>query len=187
VLAELKGLRLRAPSEVVGALLRFGASPQTMPMADVYSALGKGMIDGVIAPNETLQAQHFSDVARYVTTLSVARGAYPSRAISDRAYRALPPDLRAVLDGNAPFWESELAAQVQRAERRGEGFGRAHHMQFITPSRDDQRRFDQAQVAVASEEADRLRKGGVNGPEMLAIAQKLIARYRPGTPLNCNS
>ena len=59
-----------------------------MPMGEVYSALAKGVLDGVIAPTDTLKSLHFGDVAHYFTALKVPRGAYPARAMGQRPLRA---------------------------------------------------------------------------------------------------
>ena len=68
-LADLKGLRLRAPAELLPVLRHFGADPVDMPMGEVYSALAKGVLDGVVAPKDTLKSLHFAEVAHYFNTL----------------------------------------------------------------------------------------------------------------------
>ena len=184
-LADLRGLRLRAPTESAVTLKQFGVSPSTMPMAEVYSALSKGAIDGVVAPSDTLLALHFSDVARRLYGLQIARGGYPARAISDKAYRALPPELRAVLDRDGSRWEALLAGQVRRAEGAGASYGKAQGVTFTPASPQDQQRFDQAETAVAAEDAAKLRGGGVDGPAVLALAQGQIAAARAGKVPSC--
>ena len=70
-------------------LRHFGADPVEMPMGEVYSALAKGVLDGVIAPADTLKSLHFAEVAQYFNTLSVPRGAYAARAMGDAALAGL--------------------------------------------------------------------------------------------------
>ena len=43
-LADLEGLRIRAPTELLPVLQALGAEPVSMPMGDVYSALAKGIL-----------------------------------------------------------------------------------------------------------------------------------------------
>jgi TRAP-type C4-dicarboxylate transport system substrate-binding protein len=174
-LDDLRGLRLRAPTEVAVTLQRLGADPSTMPMAEVYSALSKGTIDGVVAPQDTLKALHFSEVARYVDTLSVARGGYPARAISNRTYDALPADLRRVLDQDRSFWEAALAREVLKGEEAGAAFGHKAGVRFTAPRAGDQARFDAIEVQVAADDAAKLLRFGIDGPSMLAKAQSVIA------------
>jgi hypothetical protein len=61
-LADLKGLRIRAPTELLAVLRELGADPVNMPMGEVYSAMARGVIDGVIAPVDTFHALHFDEV-----------------------------------------------------------------------------------------------------------------------------
>ncbi len=63
--------------------MQLGADPVNMPMGEVYSALAKGVIDGVVAPADTIKSLHFAEVARHFTTIRFSRGAYPARAMSD--------------------------------------------------------------------------------------------------------
>ena len=107
-LSDLKGLRLRAQSENIEVLKSLGVDPVNMPMGEVYSALAKGVIDGVVAPADTIKSLHFSEVAKHFTTMRFSRGAYPARAMSDKAWRRLPPDLQHLLVAFKPVWEACL-------------------------------------------------------------------------------
>ena len=184
-LDDLHGLRLRAPTEVAVALRKFGANPSTMPMGEVYSALSKGTIDGVAAPFDTLASLHFSEVAKYMNTLKIARGGYPARAISDRAYNRLPADLKAVLDNSRGFWEAQLAQQVTKADATGLAFGKTHGITFVEPAPADQARFDAVENEVALEDATKLEKIGVEGPAIFRRAQAVIASFKAGSPDAC--
>src|SRR5690606_23511761 len=42
-LDDIRGLRLRAPTELLRVLERMGADPVNMPMGEVYSAMAKGV------------------------------------------------------------------------------------------------------------------------------------------------
>ncbi|HKU44705.1 MAG TPA: hypothetical protein VJR89_41380, partial [Polyangiales bacterium] len=96
-LQDLVGLRLRAPGELMELLRALGADPVNMPMGDVYAALAKGVIDGVVAPPDALRSLHLAEVAGHYAELAIPRGAYPSRAISVRVFSRLPESLQRVL------------------------------------------------------------------------------------------
>jgi TRAP-type C4-dicarboxylate transport system substrate-binding protein len=181
-LADFRGLRLRTPSELAPLLRELGADPLTMPMADVYSALSKGIIDGVIAPPDTLKSLHFSEVADTVSLFATPRGAYPARAISERAWERLPAKLQAVLAGGETFWEEALARQVEAAAAAGEAFGRAHGEHFVRPSDAEQARFLTMFDAAALEQAKRQSTAAFDGPAMLAAAHAAVARLHEGQP-----
>jgi len=174
-LADLRGLRLRAQSENIGVLKSLGVDPVNMPMGEVYSALAKGVIDGVVAPADTIRSLHFSEVAKHFTTIRFSRGAYPARAMSDKAWRRLPPDLQQLLIKAKPSWEAALNRELLAAEQAGIDFGREHGIQFVSVSPTEQARFEQLYNQYALQEARHLRTFGLNGEPVLAEAQRLIA------------
>jgi len=180
-LEDLRGLRLRAPTELVPVLQKLGVDVVTMPMGEVYSAISKGVVDGVVAPADTVKSMHFNEVARHMTLLSVPRGAYPARAIAESRWRRLPPDLRAVLDRSTLVWEAAMAREIGKAEADGVAFGRTHGVEFIPFDPAEQRRFDGIYDATALEHAGELRRHGVDGPAIFHTAQAVLDAGSPVT------
>jgi TRAP-type C4-dicarboxylate transport system substrate-binding protein len=175
-LADLKGLRLRAQTDSIDTLRALGADPVNMPMADVYSALAKGVIDGVVAPADTIKSLHFAEVAHHYTTLRLARGGYPARAMSDLAWRRLPADLQSLLSASKPYWEAQLNAQNVLAEQAGLDFAAAHKLEIIPLPATEQARFDALYNRFALVQARDLARFGIDGEPVFRAAQSLIAR-----------
>ena len=100
-------------------LKELGADPVNMPMGEVYSALAKGVIDGVVAPADTLQSLHFNEVAKHFSTVRFARGAYPARAMSLKVWDGLPTSARDVLERSIPVWERAMKNEITAAEEKG--------------------------------------------------------------------
>lgn len=174
-LADLKGLRLRAQSEAIDVLRALGADPVNMPMGEVYSALAKGVIDGVVAPADTIKSLHFSEVAHHFTALRFSRGAYPARAMSDRAWQRLPADLQAMLGASRKVWEAALAEEVLKAEHAGIAFASGHGVEMIAFPPAEQARLDSLYNRYALDQARRLASVGLDGPPVFHEAQRLIA------------
>jgi TRAP-type C4-dicarboxylate transport system substrate-binding protein len=181
-LEDLRGLRLRAPVEVIPMLRSLGADPVNMPMNDVYSSLAKGVIDGVVAPGDTLKTLHFAEVAHNYTQLQVARGAYPARAISQKSYDRLPPDLQALLDRGRAVWETALERQISGSVASGEAFGRKAGVRFVPFSPAEQARWDAAYNAGAQQGARQLSQYGLDGMPVFRLAQASVANLRAGRP-----
>lgn len=173
-LADLRGLRLRAQSDAIDVLRELGADPVNMPMGEVYSALAKGVIDGVVAPADTIKSLHFAEVAHHFTSLRFSRGAYPARAMSDAAWRRLSPDLQALLLASKPVWEAALNRQLLKAEQAGIDFAREHKVEMIALPASEQARFDELYNRYALAQARRLPAYGMQGEPVLAEAQRLI-------------
>jgi TRAP-type transport system periplasmic protein len=190
-LRDLTGLRLRAPSELIEVLHALGVDPVNMPMGDVYSALAKGVIDGVVAPPDSLRALHLAEVGSYYAQLAIPRGAYPSRAISSQALARLPQELQTILLESGPTWEAALSKEVGAALQGGRRYALERGMQFTDVPDTEQRAFADAYNAAARRNAHGLTERGIDGPAMFQSAQAFIQRVSapdaPPTAADCST
>jgi TRAP-type transport system periplasmic protein len=161
-LDDLRGLRLRAPSELLGVLDDLGADPVDMPMGEVYSALAKGVLDGVVAPADTLRSLHFGEVAKYFNTIRVPRGAYAARAMGETRWNQLTAAQRALLERGVPVWEGALATEIAAADHAGEKTGRERGVQFFDMPPADQARFNEIYERDAERRAQGLARYGID-------------------------
>jgi TRAP-type transport system periplasmic protein len=175
-LDDLRGMRIRVPAELLNVMRDLGADPVNMPMGDVYSALAKGIIDGVVAPTDTFRDLHFAEVARYYTTLAVPRGAYPARAIGRDRWQQLTAAQREVLEQSIPVWESALADENRRALEAGWEYAGQEGVVEIPISAEDQARFDALYVREATRSAEDLSRYGIDGLAVLEEARASIGK-----------
>ncbi|AKH41511.1 TRAP-type C4-dicarboxylate transport system substrate-binding protein [Altererythrobacter atlanticus] len=173
-LSDLRGLRIRAPTELLAVLQNLGADPVNMPMGEVYSALAKGVIDGVIAPLDTLRALHLAEVTDYFYDLRVPRGAYPARAMGLERWRQLEPWQRDLLERSVAAWEEALADEIRKSEAVGRAAGEGRIIySSATPA--EQRHFDQIYLRDAEENARALEQFGIDGLEAFKLARASFA------------
>jgi TRAP-type C4-dicarboxylate transport system substrate-binding protein len=173
-LADLKGLRIRAPTELLAVLRELGADPVNMPMGEVYSAMARGVIDGVVAPIDTFRALHFDEVGHYYATLSVPRGAYPSRAIGDRAWVRLNPAQQKLLLASRGVWETALREEIEKGATAGAAAAKAAHVQISPLTTAEQARFDQLYLADAEASARALSDLGIDGLDAFRKARASV-------------
>jgi TRAP-type C4-dicarboxylate transport system substrate-binding protein len=117
---DLQGLRIRRPTALVGDMLTdMGAIPVGMPAPDIYTAMQRGVIDGVSLPWEgvntfrlnELTSQH-TQVPFYSLGLIVT--------MNQRAYDRLSPGQQAVIDEHSGMAWAENAGEVfGRLDREG--------------------------------------------------------------------
>jgi TRAP-type C4-dicarboxylate transport system substrate-binding protein len=96
--ADARGLRIRVAGEIEGETVKaLGAAPVFMGSSEVFEALERGTIDGLMSYLGTVVSRDLQEIVRYGTKAHV--GAYTVDAYC-RAdwYAAQPPDLRAALD-----------------------------------------------------------------------------------------
>lgn len=173
-LDDLKGLRIRAPTELIGVLRDLGADPVNMPMGDTYSALAKGVIDGVVAPPDTFQSLHFAEVAQNFVYIDIPRGAYPARAISEEKWQALTPELRQILLDGIAVWEAALADENRKAVDVGRAVAEKANVTFTRIGDEDQKRFDAVYQKGAEDSVEGLKRFGIDGRRALQVARDSI-------------
>lgn len=162
-LSDLKGLRLRAPTELLTVLESLGVDAVNMPMGDVYSAMAKGVIDGVIAPGDTFRSLHFAEVARHYNSLAIPRGAYPARAMGAARWNSLTDGERAILTESQTVWEEAMEKEIRAAFDKGMQEARAQGVTMDGVSQAEQERFDALYLRDAEENARRLSRFGIDG------------------------
>jgi TRAP-type transport system periplasmic protein len=182
---DLKGLRIRVPSELVTVLRDIGADPVSMPMGEVYSSLAKGVLDGVVAPAETLMNLHFGEVAKYYTTLEVPRGAYPARAMGQRRWAALSDAERAVLQASIPVWEAALRKETDAANQSGATEARHQGVVFVPISPTEQKKFDDLYEQDSARDADSLRRFGIDGATVFQRARGIARGIERDGKVEC--
>lgn len=184
-LEDLRGLRLRAPSELLPVLEHLGADPVDMPMGEVYSALAKGVLDGVLAPADTLRSLHFAEVAKYFTTIKIPRGAYAARAMSEERWSKLTQAERDLLDRSTAVWEAALARELLQANEAGFAAGRDRGIEFHDISPEDQARFDEIYAADSETRARQLDRFAIDGLSVFRDAREFAARIIESNRLQC--
>jgi len=184
-LDDLRGLRLRAPSELLAVLEHLGADPVDMPMRDVYSALAKGVLDGVVAPMDTFKSLHFAEVARYVASLQIPRGAYAGRAINERRWNALTDEQRALLERSVAVWEQALDQETLAANIVGERAAHEENVVFSDLNAADQARFDEVYAHDGEARAADLKRYGIDGLASFRLARATTAGLTDSPTVVC--
>lgn len=181
-LDDLAGLRLRAPTELLNVLRELGVDAVTMPMGDVYSAMAKGVLDGVVAPLDTFRSLHFAEVANHYAELVVPRGAYPARAMSQERWETLDPAQQQVLQEGIAVWEAALARITREATEDGRQLAEESGVQFTAIAAQEQARFDALYLQEAERNAAALERYAIDGRAVFDMARASVG---PGGEINC--
>jgi len=168
-------MRIRVPTELLNVMRDLGADPVNMPMGDVYSALAKGVIDGLVAPTDTFRALHLSEVAKHYTRMRVWRGAYPARAMGTRRWNSLSAEHRAVLEAGIPVWEAALADENRKALDEGWQLAEKTGVTASDLPAEDQQRFDALYLREAERNAESLGRYGIDGLRVFRISRASVA------------
>ncbi len=66
-LEDLKGLRIRCTGTAAKVVSALGGTPVSLPMGETYDALNRGMVDGSMAPMESLEGWKWGEVVKSTT------------------------------------------------------------------------------------------------------------------------
>ena len=101
---DLKGIKLRVPGGVwrVKMFKAYGGNPSPMPLAEVYSALQSGVMDGQENPFPQIASAKFQEVQKF---LSLSGHVYTPAylVVGEDVWKKLPQDVQTALSKTA--WE----------------------------------------------------------------------------------
>jgi TRAP-type C4-dicarboxylate transport system substrate-binding protein len=184
VLADFKGLKMRAPTRQTNKLLAaLGASPVGMPLPAIPDAVSKGTIDGFLLPWEVMPSLKLQEMVKYHSETDPARPALYSAvfvfAMNQAKYDSLPADLKKVIDANSGgnysqqigrIWDNSQAVGRRAAQDRGNAF-------YTIPG-SELDNWVKASAPLYAEWVADMDKRGMNGKQMLQDAKDLLAKYR---------
>lgn len=183
-LADLKGLKLRAPTRQTNKLLAsLGATPVGMPLPAVADAVSKGTIDGFALPWEVIPSVKLHEMVKFHTETDPSRPALYSAgfilAMNQARYDGLPADLKAIIDKRSGAVLSAFAGKVwdeSQAVGRKPAVDRGNTFYTLPPAEVDQ--WIKASAPLYDEWVADMNKRGLPGQQMLQDARDLLVKYK---------
>jgi len=139
--AELKGLRVRAPGELGDALKKVGAVPTSMQATEVYQGLERGLVDAAAFPFFAMKIYRTQDVCEWYTT-NVAFGITSGFTVAGlKPYNALPAQYKALLETAAKEAVTRHIEIFRKEEEDGMAALKAKNLQAISFSANEIAQF----------------------------------------------
>jgi TRAP-type C4-dicarboxylate transport system substrate-binding protein len=183
VLADFKGLKIRAPTRQTNKMLAaFGATPVSMPIPALAEALSKGVVDGCVIPWEVMPAIKAHEMVKYHSeTDPKSRSLYTATfifAMNKATYEKLPPDLKKVIDANSglavsgwigSIWDASAPAARKLAVERGNVIYTIPASELVN--------WEKAAEPLYADWIAEMNKRGADGQALLDDARALIDKY----------
>jgi TRAP-type transport system periplasmic protein len=182
-LEDLQGLKLRAPTRIVGEALRaLGVTPVGMPVPQVPESLAQKVIDGVAIPWEVVPTVKVHELTKFHTELPGKPAFYTAvffLAMNPAKYNSMPADLRDVVDKesgmtHAPLagamWDETGAATLDMVKKRSGN-------QVSAIAEDEKQRWMKACEPVVTKWIDDMKGRNIDGGKLAEAAKALIAKY----------
>lgn len=97
-LDSLKGKKIRAMSVDASLVKGIGASPVAMAATEMYAAMKRGTVDGIIYPFQTLDTYNFFEVATCVVLPGIHTPAPVDIYFNQKLWQSFPPKIQQALD-----------------------------------------------------------------------------------------
>lgn len=181
-MADLKGLKIRGGSRVVGDLLaKLGATPVGMPITSVGEALSKGVLDGTSIPYEVAPVFKVQQIVRNHTEMDGGRALYtvPFAMVMNKArWDSLPPDIQKVFNEHSTIdLAGRFGQSMDDGDVRAKALIQKAGNQLTALSAEETDRWMAAGDQVRDEWIAKANAKGLDGAGLVAKAKALIAKH----------
>ncbi|MDO9534249.1 MAG: TRAP transporter substrate-binding protein [Bacillota bacterium] len=97
-LADLSGLQMRTVGGTVPSMTALGVTPVSMPMSEAYLALDSGLLNGILAPTDTLKGFKLAEVLKYVTKTPFLYNIIFMKVMNLDTWNSFPADIQKVFN-----------------------------------------------------------------------------------------
>jgi len=181
--ADMKGLKMRAPTRQVTKLLSaLGATPVGMPLPGIPDALSKGTINGAVIPWEVVPSVKVHELTKYHAEFDPAGGSLYTTtfvmAMNKAKYNSLPPDLKKIIDNNTGIDTSAWLGKVQQeGDIPGRKAAADRGNSIFTVSAEESQEFRRKARSLEVEWVEDMNKRGFDGRKLLDTARALIEKH----------
>jgi TRAP-type C4-dicarboxylate transport system substrate-binding protein len=177
-LEDFEGLKLRVAGRFIGEAVKgLGATPVGMGLGDIYEALSRGQVDGMLINWAITQPFRFYEVTEYHTDYPLYQSMLMT-LMSQSSYDALPDDLKAVIDANSgiayatrmgEIWDTATAPAKQATIDAGD--------EIITLSDEEIARWKVAVQPAYDAWIAEMDSRGYDGAALFESLQEITAKY----------
>lgn len=186
-IADMRGLKLRAPTRQVTKLLAvLGATPVGMPLPGIPDALSKGTINGCVIPWEVVPSVKVQELTKFHAEFDPAGGSLYTAtfvmAMNKAKYESLSPELKKVIDNNSGIATSASLGKIQQGnDVPGRKSAVERGNTITTLSAAEAQEFRRKARTVEVEWVEDMNKKGFDGKKLLDTARALIEKHTKTT------
>lgn len=177
-LEDMAGMEIRAVGGTVPGIESLGAVTHAMPMSESYLALDQGLVNGILAPNETLRAFRLAEVINYVTNTPFLYNVAFIKIMNKRTWNSLPADIQNILEEmNQEFVYRYASMMDDFSENILEQAIEQHGIEVIDLTEEERQRWLARVEPVVQNWIDRREGQGLPAAQAVEIARELDLLY----------
>jgi TRAP-type C4-dicarboxylate transport system substrate-binding protein len=179
-LADLQGMKMRAPSSYMSEALRLlGANPVSMPLSELSMALDKRVIDGMLSPNTSLTDFKLTELIKNTTQIDFYIS--PMAVIMNKEkYNSLPDYAKKALDqASGKKWGLRAAKIYDDYARTSlKNLSDAGKIKIYRLSPEEKKKFMDKVKKMETDWVDRNTAKGIPARELMGRIHELTARIK---------
>ena len=179
-LDDAKGLKIRCYGSNAKFVGLIGATPVAMPMPDVYDALAKGVVDGLMSSYEALEGFRTGEHVNYSTeNLTTAYSATFVVAMNKKKFASLPKDVQAIIDTMSPEYLDKYGKMWADIDVSGKDWLIKRGDKIISLSKEeDARWYEKGGKPLIDEYVKETKAKGLPGEEAVKFLLDSFKQYR---------
>jgi TRAP-type transport system periplasmic protein len=183
-LEDIKGLKLRCYGSNAKFVGLVGAAPVAMPMPEVYDALSKGVVDGLLSSYEALEGFRTGEHVQYSTeNFDTAFCATFIVAMNKKKFASLPPDVQKVIDEMSPEYIGKYAQMWTDINKSGREWLAKRGVKFIPLSAEEEAKwYEKGSKPLVEEYIKDTTAKGLPGEEAVKFLTESIKEYKKQAP-----
>jgi TRAP-type transport system periplasmic protein len=172
-LEELKGLRVRCTGTVTEIVKALGGVPVSMPMGETYDALNRGMVEGSMAPMESMEGWKWGEVVKFTTeSFGSAYSTAFFVAMNKEKWNALPAEIQKTIETINAEWAEKTGKLWDEVDKSGKAFSLKLGNKIIPLSKEENQRWATAVRPVLEGYVKRMKEKGLPGEEALKFCME---------------
>ncbi len=178
-LEDLKGKKIRSTGTVAKIVTALGGTPVAMPMSDTYDSLSRGVVDGTMAPVETLEGWKVGEVIKSTTENFGSAYSVAFFVVMNKAkWNSLPPDVQKTIAQVNEEWVIKQGQLWDSIDKSGRDFSLKLGNKFIPLSKEEDAKWAKAVTPMFDEYVKEKKAKGLPADEALKFCVDRLKQLR---------
>jgi TRAP-type C4-dicarboxylate transport system substrate-binding protein len=179
-LEDLKGVKIRCTGTSAPIAKALGATPVSMPVADAYDAIKRGVAEGIFISLEAMEGWKLGEVCKYsIGSYASAYSTIHFIVMNKNKWNDLPPDIQKIIEEINGEWilrtgilwdDLDISAREFIVKELGN--------EFITLSEREQQRWKKATRSVLDEWVKKTESKGLPGTAALQFCLERLKQIQ---------
>ncbi len=175
---DLAGLDIRAVGGTIPWVTALGANPVSFGMGASYENLETGVVDGLLAPTDTLQGFRLAEVTQYITKAPGAYNIIFMKVMNWDTWNSFPPSVQQIFEEVNEKYVIEYGQLRTDYTVLGQQFGvEEHGMEVIELDPDEYQRWVDLIDPIMEAWIEKANAAGLPGQDIVDMVLELDARY----------